>query len=63
MKLKNAKQSQNKANQSQFFGGQTLILAQKWGFSTNLEQPFYAKQSQFFYFGYLNNKLIFKIIR
>jgi hypothetical protein len=40
------KQSQNKAKQSQFSGPQTLILAQKWGFSTILEQPFYAKQSQ-----------------
>jgi hypothetical protein len=43
----NVKQTQFKAKQSQFFGGQSLILAKKRGFSTNLEHTFYAKQSQF----------------
>jgi len=42
------KQSHFKAKQSHFFRGQSLILAQKRGFSTNLRQPFYAKQSHFF---------------
>ncbi len=43
---KNIKQSQNKPKQSQFFRGQSLILAKKRGFSTNFVTPFYAKQSQ-----------------